>query len=70
MANVSGDKQYQSVSEIRAVVEAKDIKVNKKWDDASLDQLRAQCKGDAILIESSLGFAPKEILVKVKKPTK
>ncbi len=66
MANASNSKKYQSVSEIRAAAAEKHIKVNKKWDDASLDKLRLQCEGDAILIESSLGFAPKEVLVKQK----
>lgn len=49
---------------IRGDAARQGMKVHKKWKDVDLLNLHSQCDGDKVLIESSLGLDPKEVLVK------
>lgn len=50
--NIRGDAARQGMT------------VHKKWTDVGLLNLSFQCQHDKVLIESSLGLDPKEVLVK------
>ena len=50
--NIRGDAARQGMT------------VHKKWTDVGLLNLSDQCQHDKVLIESSLGLDPKEVLVK------
>lgn len=50
--NIRGDAARQGMT------------IHKKWKDLDLFNLWVQCNGDKVLIESSLGLDPKEVLVK------
>ena len=50
--NIRGDAARQGMT------------VHKRWTDVGLLNLHVQSGGDRILIESSLGLDPKEVLVK------
>jgi len=49
--NIRGDASRESVT------------IHKKWTDVDLLNLWVQCKTDKMLINSSLGLTPAEVLV-------